>query len=81
MSLMDAFLDGATGAGLFAKLRWPGAPMELIDSRSPEQSDAASCASALAKRYGAQSTRMYAKRSEQEVRVQQALDDLHLDAK
>jgi hypothetical protein len=34
---LDAFLDGATGAGLFGRLRWPGAPTELIDSRSVEE--------------------------------------------
>ena len=28
-----AFLDGFTGAGLFRRLRLPGAPTELIDSR------------------------------------------------
>jgi hypothetical protein len=28
-----AFLDGFTGAGLFRRLRLPGAPSELIDSR------------------------------------------------
>lgn len=31
MAMLDAFLDGATGAGLFRKLSWPGAPTELID--------------------------------------------------
>ena len=35
--ILDAFLDGATGAGLFGKLRWPGASTELIDSRSVEE--------------------------------------------
>ena len=81
MSLIDAFLDGVTGAGLFARLRWPGAPTELIDSRSPTQFDAASRAAALANRHGVQSTKTYARRSEQELRVQQVLDDLHPDAK
>jgi hypothetical protein len=33
---LEAFLDGATGAGLFGKLRRPGAPTELIDSRTVE---------------------------------------------
>lgn len=32
-NLFDAFLDGFTGAGLFARLRWPGAPTEVIDTR------------------------------------------------
>jgi hypothetical protein len=36
-SIFEAFLDGVTGAGLFGKLRWPGAPTELIDSRSVEE--------------------------------------------
>jgi hypothetical protein len=36
-NFLEAFLDGATGAGLFGKLRWPGAPTELIDSRSVEE--------------------------------------------
>jgi hypothetical protein len=36
-TFFEAFLDGATGAGLFGKLRWPGAPTELIDSRSVEE--------------------------------------------
>ena len=35
--ILDALLDGATAAGLFGKLRWPGAPTELIDSRSVEE--------------------------------------------
>ena len=30
---LQAFLDGLTGAGFFGRLRWPGAPTELIDSR------------------------------------------------
>jgi hypothetical protein len=33
----EAFLDGVTGAGLFGKLRWPGAPTELIDSRTVDE--------------------------------------------
>jgi hypothetical protein len=32
-----AFMDGVTCAGLFGKLRRPGAPTELIDSRTVEQ--------------------------------------------
>ena len=34
MVWLEAFLDGITGAGLFGKLRWPGAPTEMIDSRT-----------------------------------------------
>jgi hypothetical protein len=34
--VLDAFLDGFTGAGLFGRLRWPGAPTEVIDSRGVE---------------------------------------------
>jgi hypothetical protein len=37
LNYIEAFLDGVTGAGLFGKLRWPGAPTELIDSRSVEE--------------------------------------------
>jgi hypothetical protein len=32
-----AFLQGFTGAGLFGKLRRPGAPTEFIDSRGLEE--------------------------------------------
>jgi hypothetical protein len=35
--IVDAFLDGFTGAGLFGKLRRPGAPTEYVDSRSVEE--------------------------------------------
>jgi len=31
---IDAFLDGFTGAGLFGRLRHPGAPTEFVDSRT-----------------------------------------------
>jgi hypothetical protein len=31
-----AFMGGVTGAGLFGKLRRPGAPTEFIDSRTVE---------------------------------------------
>jgi hypothetical protein len=41
MANLQAFLDGATGAGLFGKRSWPGAPTEFIDSRSPTEFDAA----------------------------------------
>ena len=34
---LEAFLDGATGGGLSGKLRRPGAPTELIDSRTVEE--------------------------------------------
>jgi hypothetical protein len=32
-----AFMQGVTGAGLFGRLRRPGAPTEFIDSRSVEE--------------------------------------------
>jgi hypothetical protein len=32
-----AMLDGMTGAGLFRKLDYPGAPREFIDSRPVEE--------------------------------------------
>jgi hypothetical protein len=35
--LFEAFLDGITCAGLFGKLRRPGAPTEIVDSRSVEE--------------------------------------------
>jgi hypothetical protein len=35
--VLDAFLDGCTGAGLFGKLRRPGAPTEIIDSRTVDE--------------------------------------------
>ncbi len=34
---LEAFLDGCTCAGLFGKLRRPGAPTELIDSGTVEE--------------------------------------------
>jgi hypothetical protein len=34
---LEAFLDGATLAGLFSKLRRPVAQTELIDSRTVEE--------------------------------------------
>lgn len=39
MANLQAFLDGLTGAGLFGKLRWPGAPTELIGSRTAANLD------------------------------------------
>jgi hypothetical protein len=35
--LSESFLDGLTGAGLFGRLRRPGAPTEFVDSRSLEE--------------------------------------------
>jgi hypothetical protein len=35
--VVDSFLDGITGAGLFGKLRRPGAPTILADAQSPDQ--------------------------------------------
>jgi hypothetical protein len=35
--MTDSFLDGITGAALFGKLRRPGAPTELVDGRSPDE--------------------------------------------
>jgi hypothetical protein len=32
-----AFMQGVTGAGLFTRLRRPGAPSEFIDSRTVEE--------------------------------------------
>jgi hypothetical protein len=47
MSILQAFLDGVTGAGLFGKLDWPGAPTEFIDSRTPQEFDAKQAAQKL----------------------------------
>lgn len=35
--LLSAFLDGFTGAGLFRKLYYPGAPEHFIDPRPVEE--------------------------------------------
>jgi len=35
--MTDSFLDGITGAALFGKLRRPGAPTVLVNTRSPEE--------------------------------------------
>lgn len=37
MDLLRAFLHGLTGAGLFRRLDYPGAPREFVDSRSMEE--------------------------------------------
>jgi hypothetical protein len=36
-NIMRAFLHGLTGAGLFRRLDYPGAPTEFVDSRSLEE--------------------------------------------
>jgi hypothetical protein len=36
-NILRAFLQGLTGAGLFGRLDYPGAPIEFVDSRSLEQ--------------------------------------------
>jgi hypothetical protein len=33
-NILESFLHGFTGAGLFRKLNYPGAPTEFVDSRS-----------------------------------------------
>jgi hypothetical protein len=35
--MFDAFLDNLSGVALFGKLRWPGAPTEMIDSRTVQE--------------------------------------------
>jgi hypothetical protein len=35
--MLSAFLDTISCAALFGKKRWPGAPTELIDSRTVEE--------------------------------------------
>jgi hypothetical protein len=37
VNVIRAFLDGLTGAGLFRRLRYPGAPTEFIDTRSVDE--------------------------------------------
>lgn len=36
-NILVAFLQGLTGAGLFRRLDYPGAPNEFVDSQSLEQ--------------------------------------------
>lgn len=36
-NFIRAFLDGFTGAGLFRRLTYPGAPTQLVDTRSVEE--------------------------------------------
>jgi hypothetical protein len=36
-NIIQAFLDGLTGAGLFRKLNYPGAPTHMIDPRSVKE--------------------------------------------
>jgi hypothetical protein len=35
--MTDSFLDGITGAALFGKVRLPGSPTVLVDTRSAEE--------------------------------------------
>ena len=43
----EAFLDGLTGAGLFARLRWPGAPKYVVDPQEHSGGEIAAAASLL----------------------------------
>jgi hypothetical protein len=43
----EAFLDGLTGAGLFAKLRWPGAPKYFVDPAEHSMGEIAGAAALL----------------------------------
>jgi hypothetical protein len=36
-NIVRAFLQGFTGAGLFRRLDYPGAPVEFVDSRSLDE--------------------------------------------
>ena len=36
-NILRSFLQGVTGAGLFRRLDYPGAPKEFVDSRSLSQ--------------------------------------------
>jgi len=36
-NIVRAFLQGFTGAGLFRRLNYPGAPTEFVDSRSIDE--------------------------------------------
>jgi hypothetical protein len=51
--VVDAFLDGFTGVGLFGKLRRPSAPTEYVDSRSLEEFKASGEFEATVRRYEA----------------------------
>jgi hypothetical protein len=47
----EAFLDGFTGAGLFGKLRRPGAPTEYVDPRGIAELQASGEFDAMLRRY------------------------------
>jgi hypothetical protein len=49
--VIDAFLDGFTGAGLFGRLRRPGAPTEYVDSRGIAELKASGEFDAILRRY------------------------------
>jgi len=49
--VIDAFLDGFAGAGLFGKLRRPGAPTEYVDSRGIAEFKASGEFNAMLRRY------------------------------
>jgi len=49
--VVDAVLDGFTGAGLFGKLRRPGAPTEYVDSRGVAEFKASGEFDAILRRY------------------------------
>jgi hypothetical protein len=34
---LNAIIDGCTGAALFGRLRWLGAPKEIVDSRTVDE--------------------------------------------
>jgi hypothetical protein len=48
---LEAMIQGFTGAGLFGRLRRPGAPTEFIDSRTPEEYIASGEFEATLRRY------------------------------
>ena len=49
--VVDAFFDGFTGAGLFGRLRRPGAPTEYVDSRGIAELKASGEFDAILRRY------------------------------
>jgi hypothetical protein len=51
-NFLRALLQGMTGAGLFRRLDYPGAPTEFIDSRSLEEIKASGEFDLTCRRYG-----------------------------
>ncbi len=61
--MTDSFFDGITGAALFGKLRIPGSPTVLVDTRSPEEAcpEYDALLNAMKPRSGSKGSRMKSK--------------------